>query len=150
MKTPRGLESMSNRVDELETKVSELQAAVNGLTEELVETKERVRQLENTVEVDDPAVRAKATPEPDAEPAQAGNPEPAEETAEASEADAADSDADADDEPEQRFVDAEAHEKELRESVGPEGSDEEAKSAEEKEDAKESESESEGSDIIVA
>ena len=37
---------MSNRVEELESKVAELQAAVNGLTEELVETKERVRQLE--------------------------------------------------------------------------------------------------------
>ncbi|WP_096390911.1 DUF7518 family protein [Halopenitus persicus] len=37
---------MSNRVTELERQVSELQAAVNGLTEELVETKERVRQLE--------------------------------------------------------------------------------------------------------
>lgn len=37
---------MSNRVEELESKVSELQAAVNGLTEELVETKERVRELE--------------------------------------------------------------------------------------------------------
>ena len=37
---------MSNRVEDLERQVTELQAAVNGLTEELVETKERVRQLE--------------------------------------------------------------------------------------------------------
>jgi predicted transcriptional regulator len=43
---------MSNRVEELESKVKELQAAVNGLTEELVEAKERVRQLEEEVEVD--------------------------------------------------------------------------------------------------
>lgn len=43
---------MSNRVEELESKVAELQAAVNGLTEELVETKERVRLLEDQVEVD--------------------------------------------------------------------------------------------------
>ncbi|MFC6724546.1 chromosome segregation protein SMC [Halobium palmae] len=43
---------MSNRVEELETKVSQLQAAVDGLTEEIVETKERVRQLESQVEVD--------------------------------------------------------------------------------------------------
>ncbi|WP_144902353.1 DUF7518 family protein [Halobellus captivus] len=43
---------MSNRVEELESKVAELQAAVNGLTEELVETKERVRLLEEEVEVD--------------------------------------------------------------------------------------------------
>jgi hypothetical protein len=38
---------MSNRVEELERQVAQLQAAVNGLTEELVETKERVRQLED-------------------------------------------------------------------------------------------------------
>lgn len=37
---------MSNRVDELEGQVAELRAAVNGLTEELVETKDRVRKLE--------------------------------------------------------------------------------------------------------
>ena len=43
---------MSNRAEELESKVAELQAAVNGLTEELVETKERVRLLEEAVEVD--------------------------------------------------------------------------------------------------
>ncbi|MFB6090426.1 MAG: hypothetical protein ABEJ97_05145 [Halobellus sp.] len=43
---------MSNRVEELESKVAELQAAVNGLTEELVETKERVRLLEEEIEVD--------------------------------------------------------------------------------------------------
>jgi len=39
-------------VDELESKVAELQATVNGLTEELVETKERVRLLEESVDVD--------------------------------------------------------------------------------------------------
>ena len=49
---------MSNRVEELESKVKELQAAVNGLTEELVETKERVRQLEDEVEVDVAAGRS--------------------------------------------------------------------------------------------
>jgi TolA-binding protein len=38
---------MSNRVEDLERQVAELQAAVNGLTEELVEMKERVRQLED-------------------------------------------------------------------------------------------------------
>lgn len=37
---------MSNRVDELEGQVAELRAAVNGLTEELVETKDRLRKLE--------------------------------------------------------------------------------------------------------
>lgn len=38
---------MSNRVEELESTVAELQAAVDGLTEELVETRERLRQLED-------------------------------------------------------------------------------------------------------
>lgn len=38
---------MSNRVEELESKVAELQAAVDGLTEELVETRERLHQLES-------------------------------------------------------------------------------------------------------
>jgi hypothetical protein len=42
---------MSNRVEDLERQVAELQAAVNGLTEELVEMKERVRQLEDAQEV---------------------------------------------------------------------------------------------------
>jgi hypothetical protein len=131
---------MSNRVEELERKASELQAAVNGLTEELVETKERLRQLEDAVEVDDPAVRAK--PRADPEPTQ----EPAEQSGE----EAADADADSEEEPEQRFVDADAHEKTLEDSVGPEGNTngEEAKTEEAKEE--ETESESEGSDIIVA
>ena len=36
---------MSNRVEELESTVAELRAAVDGLTEELVETRERLRDL---------------------------------------------------------------------------------------------------------
>jgi uncharacterized coiled-coil protein SlyX len=43
---------MTNRVDELESQVATLQATVDGLTEELVETKERLRLLEESVEVD--------------------------------------------------------------------------------------------------
>jgi chromosome segregation ATPase len=39
---------MSNRVEELESRVAELQAAVDGLTEELVETRERLRALEES------------------------------------------------------------------------------------------------------
>ncbi len=35
-----------NRVEELETQVAELQATVKGLTEELVEANDRIRQLE--------------------------------------------------------------------------------------------------------
>ncbi|ERH14103.1 MAG: hypothetical protein J07HB67_00065 [halophilic archaeon J07HB67] len=37
---------MGNRVEELEQQVAELRAVVDGLTEELVETKERLSQLE--------------------------------------------------------------------------------------------------------
>jgi hypothetical protein len=131
---------MSNRVEELERKASELQAAVNGLTEELVETKERVRQLEDAVEVDDPAVRAKSRSEADPDPA----PE-AEAEADAASADATESET----ESSQEIVDADAHEKTLDEPIGPEGQGgEEAKTEEAKEE--ETESESEGSDIIVA
>ncbi|WEL28788.1 Uncharacterized protein HBNXHx_0665 [Haloferax volcanii] len=42
-------------MEELESKVAELQAAVNGLTEELVETKERLRQLEDANDVQVPS-----------------------------------------------------------------------------------------------
>lgn len=50
---------MGNRVEDLETQVAELQAAVDGLTEELVESKERISQLESAREV------AEADPETD-------------------------------------------------------------------------------------
>lgn len=79
---------MSNRVEELESQVAELQAAVDGLTEELVETRERLRQLESnegvdntrtperrdssaTVEADpsEPETETTAEPEPESEPA---------------------------------------------------------------------------------
>ena len=43
---------MGNRVEDLETQVAQLQAAVDGLTEELVETKERLRQLESATDLD--------------------------------------------------------------------------------------------------
>ena len=36
-----------NRVDDLEVKVQELQATIDGLTDELVETKERLHALED-------------------------------------------------------------------------------------------------------
>ena len=36
-----------NRVDELEAKVQELEATVDGLTDELIETKERLQALED-------------------------------------------------------------------------------------------------------
>jgi hypothetical protein len=71
---------MTNRVDELESQVAKLQATVDGLTEELVETKERVRLLEESVDVDltagtrtvghdsGPADDAGADPQADATP----------------------------------------------------------------------------------
>ena len=39
-----------NRVEELETRVQELEASVEGLTDELIECKVRIRELENTVD----------------------------------------------------------------------------------------------------
>jgi len=44
---------MTNRVDDLESEIAELRAAVNGLTEELVETKARVRELETEAEAEE-------------------------------------------------------------------------------------------------
>jgi uncharacterized coiled-coil protein SlyX len=41
-----------NRVEELEARVNELEASVEGLTDELVECKVRLRELENTVDED--------------------------------------------------------------------------------------------------
>ena len=41
-----------NRVEELEARVRELQATVDGLTDELLETKERLRVLEEEVDPD--------------------------------------------------------------------------------------------------
>jgi TolA-binding protein len=62
---------MSNRVEDLERQVAELQAAVNGLTEELVEMKERVRQLEDerSVGVEADAAGGSTEPVESAEPA---------------------------------------------------------------------------------
>ncbi|SEH39877.1 hypothetical protein SAMN05192561_101561 [Halopenitus malekzadehii] len=80
---------MSNRVTELERQVSELQAAVNGLTEELVETKERVRQLEagdasgstgaTADETSEPAANRSGSDQPGAGPTPEA-PEPTERT----------------------------------------------------------------------
>ncbi|WP_136687099.1 DUF7518 family protein [Halorhabdus amylolytica] len=41
-----------NRVEELESKVKDLEATVEGLTDELVECKVRLRELENAVDAD--------------------------------------------------------------------------------------------------
>jgi hypothetical protein len=76
---------MTNRVDELESQVDKLQATVNGLTEELVEAKERIRLLEESVDVDltsgtrsvghDPDVSAEGRDNTEADPAPAGDSE---------------------------------------------------------------------------
>jgi len=42
-----------NRVEELESHVKQLEASVSGLTDELVECKERLRALEAEVDTDD-------------------------------------------------------------------------------------------------
>ena len=101
---------MSNRVEELESTVAELQAAVDGLTEELVETRERLRQLEEAQAPDKStravesahAERVDAAPEPDEEPApeQEAAPDADEQQtdADASAADDEDADAAGDDE----------------------------------------------------
>ncbi|MHB9288465.1 bZIP transcription factor [Halobacteriales archaeon Cl-PHB] len=41
-----------NRVEELEARVKELEASVEGLTDELVECKVRIRELEGAVDED--------------------------------------------------------------------------------------------------
>jgi chromosome segregation ATPase len=74
---------MSNRVEDLERQVAELQAAVNGLTEELVEMKERVRQLEDERSV---AVETGATAGSEAGPADAAAAEDASEESAADDA----------------------------------------------------------------
>jgi len=43
---------MSNRVEQLEATVSELESTIDALTEELVETKERLRVIESEFDVD--------------------------------------------------------------------------------------------------
>jgi uncharacterized coiled-coil protein SlyX len=82
---------MSNRVEELESKVAELQAAVDGLTEELVETRERLHQLET-----EHGVEVKRAPERRERPsAEADNTEATQASDE--QTSEPDSDADADD-----------------------------------------------------
>jgi uncharacterized coiled-coil protein SlyX len=63
-----------NRVEELESRVAELQATVDGLTEELVETKERLRQLE----ADEEPARVSRTSDANTEVVRTEQGEPAE------------------------------------------------------------------------
>jgi len=65
-----------NRVEELEARVNELEASVEGLTDELVECKVRLRELEGAVDQDlgfapenpGPQSGAEAESEPDSAP----------------------------------------------------------------------------------
>ena len=92
---------MSNRVEELESTVAELRAAVDGLTEELVETRERLRQLEEDERASEGtrtvksahAERVDASPEPETE-----SEESAEQKTDADATDTEDADAAEDDE----------------------------------------------------
>ena len=96
---------MSNRVEELESTVAELQAAVDGLTEELGETRERLRQLEDEREAEPTRTVKSAHAErvdasPDSGPTSESKPtadekESAEQKSEADAADTATEDADA-------------------------------------------------------
>lgn len=50
---------MSNRVEDLESRVQELEATVRGLTEELVEANERIRVLESRHEEEEANVEGR-------------------------------------------------------------------------------------------
>jgi len=56
-----------NRVEELEQRVKELEASVEGLTDELVECKVRIRELENTVDEESGFSQSAEEPAADAE-----------------------------------------------------------------------------------
>jgi uncharacterized coiled-coil protein SlyX len=78
-----------NRVEELESRVAELQATVDGLTEELVETKERLNQLE----ADEEPARVSRTTDANTEVVRTERDQPAEtEAAADAESDEAESD----------------------------------------------------------
>lgn len=67
-----------NRVEELETRVKQLEASVTGLTDELLECKERLRTLEDEVDPEMGIIEGRRTPqdeldEPDEEPAAAAD-----------------------------------------------------------------------------
>ncbi|MFB6107775.1 MAG: hypothetical protein ABEJ82_02895 [Haloplanus sp.] len=85
---------MSNRVEELESQVTQLQSIVDGITEELAETRERLQALESSEGVDNsrtPERRdAEVTADVGAEVERAE--ETAGEAAEEAEAEAADND----------------------------------------------------------
>jgi uncharacterized coiled-coil protein SlyX len=90
---------MSNRVEELESQVAELQAAVDGLTEELVETRERLRQLEADEGVEHtraPERRESDTEASAADPVESGREETGADPADDAEAETEDDGSDSD------------------------------------------------------
>jgi uncharacterized coiled-coil protein SlyX len=87
---PRRRCMTGNRVEELESRVAELQATVDGLTEELVETKERLNQLET----DEEPARVSRTTDANTEVVRTEREEPAE--TEAAETDAESDEAESD------------------------------------------------------
>ncbi|MEF8853276.1 MAG: bZIP transcription factor [Haloarculaceae archaeon] len=77
-----------NRVEELEARVNELEASVEGLTDELVECKVRLRELEGAVDED--LGFAPETPGPASEPAVEPSESPEEAEADSSNTEEAD------------------------------------------------------------
>ena len=71
-----------NRVEELEQRVQELEASVEGLTDELVECKVRIRELENTVDEQSGFSQSAEAAESQDDAAAPADPEPAEESVE--------------------------------------------------------------------
>ena len=67
-----------NRVEELEARVNELKASVEGLTDELVECKVRLRELEGAVDEDLGFAPENPGPGPAPRPDQSESPEEAE------------------------------------------------------------------------
>ena len=72
-----------NRVEELEARVNELEASVEGLTDELVECKVRLRELEGAVDEDLGFAPENPGPEPSPESSPEPSPEPSESPEEA-------------------------------------------------------------------
>lgn len=83
---------MSNRVEELESRVAKLEDAVDGLTEELVETRERLSTLEADEGIDNTRTPERRTPET----TDNGGDDVAPDTEAASEAESADTEAEDD------------------------------------------------------
>jgi len=79
-----------NRVEELEQRVKELEASVEGLTDELVECKVRIRELENTVDEQNGFSDSTESTSVETDPEPAADAEAAEEAAESAESEGGD------------------------------------------------------------